>query len=208
MSDNDGIISNNGITQILKTTTLLEEFDYTYWSSPVKNAQLETVFKESPLNSFYIFNTQQYADLDNDSMDDNSDAWQNTSGSMDPGIGYTAMAPDTDPFIDRQSVIFEGELNNGLIEVPIELSANLLNDNDDWNFIGNPYPSPINANIFLSHPSNMNLVNGSIYFWTHDTPVVLDQTDNFKYSSNDYAAVVVIKYCLYIPALPMGWHQS
>jgi len=55
---------------------------------------------------------------------------------MKTGKGYTAMAPNTNPFINKQSVSFEGPVNNGIINVPVALSNDDTNNNDDWNLNG------------------------------------------------------------------------
>jgi len=186
MVNNNGAVINNGKIKIHKTTTTLKINDYTYWSSPVKKAELSSVFEASPQNSFYSFETKNYSDTNYDNLDDDGNAWVPVSGSMEAGKGYTAMAPNTNPFIDKQSVIFEGIVNNGIINVPVDLSNDDTNDNDDWNLIGNPYPSAISADLFLSDNYNKTLLNGSIYYWTHNTSANIDN-DNNPYSSDDYA---------------------
>ena len=186
MLKNNGTVINNGIINIHKTTTVIQKNDYTYWSSPIKNANLESVFSASPQNSFYSFETQNYLDNNNDNLDDDENAWRRAGGEMTIGKGYTAMAPDTDPFIEQQSVIFSGNVNNGLINVPVYLSEDVLNDDDDWNLIGNPYPSAISADLFLNDIDNRDLLSGSIYYWTHNTAANTNN-GNQQYSSDDYA---------------------
>ncbi|RUA10200.1 MAG: hypothetical protein DSY82_05030, partial [Flavobacteriia bacterium] len=183
MLEEGGEISNTGSINVHKTTSELKPYDYTYWSSPVKNAILEEVFHESPQNSFYFFNTSEYNDNDKDEVDDESpDAWQKASGNMVPGKGYTAMAPVTDPFINTQSVIFSGELNSGLIEIPVDLSEKDTVQENNWNFIGNPYPSAIDADLFLNDSVNKEILGGCIYLWTHTTA-----SNGGQYTSDDYA---------------------
>ncbi len=190
MINDIGIVSNNGMINIHKTTTTIKKFDFTYWSSPITNAILEDVFAASPQNSFFRFDTQNYNDLNNDSYDDDDNAWQRTSGKMEIGKAYTAMAPDTDPFIDKHSVIFSGEINNGIFNVPVYLSQDSTDDFDDWNLIGNPYPSAINAELLLNNVNNQSILNGTIYFWTHNTSSQSSE-DGQKYSSDDYAMYTV-----------------
>jgi len=186
MINDFGNVNNTGTIQIHKTTTTLKKFDFTYWSSPVSNAILENVFAESPKNSLFVFNTQTFNDLDNNGADDEGNDWQKASGLMKIGKGYIAMAPNKNPFIDKQTVIFNGRINNGIIKTPVFLSQDQTNDFDDWNLIGNPYPSAIDAVQFLNNANNQNILNGTIYLWTHNTDV-LSNSEGRKYSSNDYA---------------------
>ena len=44
MVDDLGIVNNNGTMNIRKTTPIYVEYDYTYWSSPVQNQAISTVF--------------------------------------------------------------------------------------------------------------------------------------------------------------------
>ena len=48
--------------------------------------------------------------------------------------------------------------------------------------IGNPYASAIDADAFLGFSSNIGLISGTIYLWTHNTPLA-----NNVYTINDYA---------------------
>ena len=186
MIDDSGQVTNNGNINIHKTTNTLKKHDYTYWSSPVKNANLSEVFSASPQDSFYSFETQNFSDENDDGYDDDSNTWQHASGEMEIGKGYTAMAPNTNPFVNKQSVVFSGEVNNGHLNAPVYLSNDNNNENDDWNFIGNPYPSAISADSLLNNETNKTILNGSIYFWTHNTAA-----NNNKYSSDDYAMYTV-----------------
>jgi hypothetical protein len=192
MIEDSGSIENNGILKIHKTTTALNPLDYTYWSSPVKNARLETVFEQSPQNSFFILSTIDFEDLDNDNIDDNNDAWVGVSGEMEIGRGYTSMAPNTIPFIKHQKVIFEGAVNSGVIQIPILKQSQTANEQRAWNFIGNPYPSAINAEALLNHPLNKDLLHGTFYFWTHTTEAATDGSlgDQY-YTSSDYAMYTI-----------------
>jgi len=183
MLEENGKLTNTGNINVYKTTTELKPYDYTYWSSPVKDAVLEDVFHESPQNSFFTFNTSEFNDNDKDELDDEiPEAWQQANGTMIPGKGYTAMAPVTDPFINKQSVIFPGDLNTGLIEVPVDLSEKDTVKENNWNFIGNPYPSAIDAKLFLNDSVNKEILGGCIYLWTHTTAM-----EGGQYTSDDYA---------------------
>ena len=49
-------------------------------------------------------------------------------------------------------------------------------------FLGNPYPSAIDADTFLS--SNSSVIGGTLYFWTHNT----DASSSGTFSQNDYVS--------------------
>src|SRR5690606_4168731 len=80
-----------------------------------------------------------------DAQDDDGDAWEvaNQSSIMTPGKGYAAMATTQNIPPTVYEVEFTGKVNNGVIQIPIEMSANNATNNDDFNLIGNPYPSAI-----------------------------------------------------------------
>ena len=190
--DDHGTMENTGAIFIHKSTTELKPYDYTYWSSPVENAQLETVFWNSPQTSFYFFSTMDFEDLDKDGLDDNDNAWVRASGTMQVGRGYTSMAPDPTPFAKVQDVTFNGLVNNGIIEIPVYTQAESTSEQHHWNLIGNPYPSAIDAELLLNHPENEGLLSGTFYFWTHSTPLAIeDSNGRRRYTSDDYAMYTV-----------------
>ena len=186
--DDYGIIENNGELLVHKRSSYLEPYDYTFWSSPVEGNRLEEVFSDSPQNSYFTFSAESFEDLNGDGLDDDQDAWKNLVGVMQPGVGYTAMSPLKKPFKNYQAVVFNGKVNNGIIEVPIEINANTISTQPQWSLMGNPYPSSIEIEAFLSHRSNKEILGKTIYFWTHSTQASEDSiTNSLKYSSDDYA---------------------
>ena len=186
MINDSSFVDNQGTTNVHKKTTDIQPYDYTFWSSPVKSSRLEEVFPDSPKNSFYKFATEHFEDLDQNGTDDNNDAWVPASGVMDIARGYTSMAPQA-LFSGQQEVVFTGEVNNGIIETPIMLQNTDRYPLTDWNLIGNPYPSAIDAEKLLSDPDNASLLTSTLYFWTHDTPAEAIGDGSMIYSSDDYA---------------------
>jgi len=158
---------NTGNATFARNTTGMLLFDYTYWSSPVYP---QTLLNLSPLTlSDKYF---KYDPVVNN--------WVNVPSIslMDPAKGYIVRAPQTfntsTPTIFNAS--FVGTPNNGTITTPIVVSTGNVN------LIGNPYPSAVNADLFLSDPLNTPYIGGTIYLWTHNTPIAAN-----NYSSNDYA---------------------
>lgn len=163
---NDSAI-NKGSIKVLRNSTPMRAFDFTYWSSPVAG-QILNVF--SPLTRFDKYYT----------YDPVAGAWVihlNGSDAMLPGVGYIMRAPSTATTVPTvYNFEFNGVPNNGFIQTPIKIGGS------NMNLIGNPYPSAINTISFLSNPANVNVVEGTIYLWTHNT-----QITNQAYSSDDYA---------------------
>ena len=64
---------------------------------------------------------------------------------------------------------YNGQVNNGDITIPIKttnLGHQVHWDNDDWNLVGNPYPSGLDATAFLAENATTNArIEGAIYFW-------------------------------------------
>ncbi|MDQ5930243.1 MAG: fibronectin-binding autotransporter adhesin, partial [Bacteroidota bacterium] len=80
----------------------------------------------------------------------------------------------TDPYL--QPVTFTGVPNNG--NYSFAVGAN------QYNLIGNPYPSALDADAFIN--DNSSIISGALYFWTHSTPIT-QSGSKYVYSSNDYA---------------------
>ena len=180
MVNDYGKVSVTGKINVHKTSSSIKKYDYIYWSSPTKDETIGNALSTSVSSRIYEFNTSVY--------NNKTSGWAAVNGStkMKPGIGYIAMGPITGAFPQTQSVTFEGIVNNGFIQAPIALSADKKDKDDDWNLIGNPYPSALDADLLLNDPLNKNLVGGTVYIWTRNTE--LDETKKYnKYTSDDYA---------------------
>ncbi|MEO8934014.1 MAG: choice-of-anchor D domain-containing protein, partial [Xanthomarina sp.] len=198
----------NAINSLTKNTHHLQNwYDYTYWSSPLENAQIENALSQAKANRRFLFRADLFEDLlietDNtgtftsgqDDIDDHGNDWFNQqTGAMVPGVGYAATHNNTGFTPGVKQYTFEGTLasggafNNGDITLPIYVNQNLiLAPYNNWNFIGNPYPSAIDANAFFNHTASF--LEGVIYFWSHytnpDPTAPGNQGENF--SKNDYA---------------------
>ncbi|WP_298417149.1 lamin tail domain-containing protein [uncultured Kordia sp.] len=190
MVDDTGNVTLNGtgIINVEKTTTSFEQYDYTYWSSPITNATIGSALSGWRLDRVYSYVAANYEDLDDDEVDDNNDVWsaEASTNTMDSGVGYAAMGPTTGSFPRTESIIFSGTVTNGVITTPISLSADATDTDDDWNLVGNPYPSAISADDFVAFNTN---ITGTLYFWTHVDDVSPSNPGPFafNYSTDDYA---------------------
>jgi hypothetical protein len=160
---NDYAVNSASIT-MKRDTTPMKLYDYTYWSSPVSGQTLTALSPGS--THFFEFNPT----IAN---------WQFTAGSttMTAGKGYIVRSPNS--FTSTPAVFngqFVGNVNNGFTQIPV------INGTSNWNLIGNPYPSAINADLFLGYAGNTGVIGGTIYLWTHNTPLT-----NNVYTTNDYA---------------------
>lgn len=157
---------------IRRTTTPYYKFDYTYWSSPVASATIGATFPTWRLDYAFQFRTDLFADVlaPFDGFDDDGNAWQNVSGAttMSVGKGYAIMGNTGGTFPATASVTFSGTANNGIVTVPLQLSANNGVSNDDFNLVGNPYPSAISGLEFINQNPDFA---GTIYLWTHKTQI-------------------------------------
>lgn len=195
MLSDAGVVTNNGTIRVYKTTTPFNKYDYFYWSAPVANVTLGTPLSAWQLNHAYQFVPANFSDLTGpngvggpDGFDDNGDDWSFVPSAtvMTPGKGYAVMTSISGTFPRTENVVFNGKVNNGAITQPIALSGNAANANDDWNLIGNPYPSSISANSFITANAN---ISGTLYFWTHvgDISIANPGPNALNYNANDYA---------------------
>ncbi|MEY3450556.1 MAG: hypothetical protein RL711_381 [Bacteroidota bacterium] len=78
------------------------------------------------------------------------------------GAGYLIRMPDTavsSPSTEIFTGIFTGVPNNGDIQV----NLNYVDATHGYNMVGNPYPSTINAEKFLT--ANASNIESTLYFW-------------------------------------------
>ncbi|MBA4320027.1 MAG: hypothetical protein C0412_16625, partial [Flavobacterium sp.] len=172
--------TNTGTIRYERTTPKIIRTDYTYWASPVADYTLGGVSQNLTLGDKYY------------SYDSSVEDWKQESSAtiMDPGIGYIIRGPEPSPPNPPSLVEFDaffiGKPNNGLYTITgiSEYKSYLL---------GNPYPSALDADTFLD--ANSDVLDGTLYFWTHKTPLNLAVNITnpgpgwaYTYSLNDYAA--------------------
>ncbi|MBZ4035596.1 T9SS sorting signal type C domain-containing protein [Flavobacterium sp. 17A] len=165
-------VANSGnITYERKIT--VRRMDLTYWSNPLTKVggfTMHDLSEDTLLDKYYIYDTTL--------------GWVsklNGEWPMEKGIGYSIRAPQyfdpTTPadFIGR----FVGVPNNGNVDVTVVSGK--------FNLIGNPYPSAVSANAFITGNTGV----GTVYFWTHNSLPIQSGAPgdtNFYYGSTDYAA--------------------
>jgi len=154
-----------------------------------------------------------------DDVDDDNNDWQqitntstpiNNASLLEPGVGYATThnpaafsctpgpgCPDPRPGV---RYTFAGLFNNGIIDPTIYRNDAELNDNN-WNLIGNPYPSAIivnGPNGFLTQNTSVidgnvtgGAIDGAIFIWSQSTPPVDSNNgnQNINFAQSDYAII-------------------
>ncbi|MCB9186272.1 MAG: lamin tail domain-containing protein [Flavobacteriales bacterium] len=141
---------------------------YNAWSSPVVGGSI-------PGSNAYWYDSSQGT---NSNADDNNpdpdDGWQAASGPMTNGVGYFSTNGGLATFV--------GVANNGSYSPSVTSSAQPLSSTTAptfFNLIGNPYPSAIDADLFIAN--NSSRIDGALYFWSDEN------AGSSAYSSDDYA---------------------
>ncbi|WP_432672703.1 T9SS sorting signal type C domain-containing protein [Flavobacterium sp. SM2513] len=171
---------NTGKIAVARTTQPMNKYDYTYWSSPVAGNTLHDLSPLTHVNRYYSYNPDATTPTPN---------WTAITGgaaTMAAGQGYIIRAPNdyaTDTYTAYNGS-FSGVPNNGTVSIGVSGSATV----EKYNLVGNPYPSAISASDFVTANvgGSNNVVQGTLYFWTHNTPFLSSPT--YTYSTGDYAA--------------------
>lgn len=177
--------------------------DYVYWSSPVQNFSVTSISPSS--TRFYGWTPSAPGNGLG-----NHGEWYEATGTMDAATGYIikglggtpANIPSTAYAIPNNTALFEGTPNNGVITkqiyhgnyigapyLGVGTVTSATDEDDNWNLIGNPYPSAISANAFVDLNTN---INGTIYMWDHTNAYSAVTADPFyedfaySYDGNDY----------------------
>lgn len=158
-------VANIGKINYSRSSAPVVQSDYVYWSSPVESQQLGIASPNTPADKFFSFDA-----------DANSWKQEKPTAHMKICKGYSIGSP-TD--LNKETIFsypihFRGVPNNGTI------TTETIEENKSY-LIGNPYPSAVNADQFLD--INKGVLNGTIYFWSHNP-----QSTTLKNASNDYAS--------------------
>ena len=184
-------VANTGNIIYKRISKPMKNFDFTCWASPVTG---QTLFNLSPntLSDKYLSYT--------------ATGWKTEppiTTVMIPGKGYGIRTPKAKLWPNGENVVFPysqpvqfiGVPNNGTISGGAVVAGNSY-------LIGNPYPSAIDADVFLfENTNNSAVLEGIIYFWTHNTDISLN---GGKYSSADYASYNGIGGTMTLPAASGG----
>lgn len=182
---------NEGTITMERKVENVDNLDYVYWSSSVDAFNVEEISSNATSEPIYEWIP---------TIGDAYGNWQAASGTMNIGKGYIVRGLST--VSPANTAIFQGVANNGIIEAPIQRGlyngegyinpingVEVLATDDNWNLIGNPYPSSISANKFTNDNTS---IDGTIYLWNYNSSPSVDNDDPFyddftyNYDENNY----------------------
>ncbi len=152
-------VANTGITRVKRAATM-RRLDYVFWSSPVGGQDLKVFSPKtvSPSGGPYIGGSRFYV------LNEPTNSFVAIEPVGTPfakAKGYMIRAPNDFPANGTQQVfngLFSSVPNNGTATIA---TTRTPGTGYGYNLIGNPYPSTLNASLFLAQNP------GSLYFWTH-----------------------------------------
>lgn len=151
-------VTNTGAVTVNRNSNALYRLDYTLWSSPVTGSQTLANFSPlTSLNRFYDYDTNgnQYTAV----LDPSTTTFVAGKGNLirmpneNLLSGYNGGTATL-----TYSGVFSGVPNNGNVQVTLSGLGN------KYNLVGNPYPSVIDANTFISANNTTNIEN-VLFFW-------------------------------------------
>lgn len=182
-----------------KRNASLRSMDYVYWSSPVAGFNVNNISSPIAPGAVYKWNTTVA------NANGGWGNWENAAGNtMLPATGYIARGPSSFSSTVNSTLfgVFSGVPNNGIITKTITRGTDqntayhagnngiqITNFSDNWNLLGNPYPSSIRGSQFLF--DNRTKIDGQIRLWTHGTlpasiPSPFYGTYMYNYAPGDY----------------------
>ena len=187
-------VANTGNMNMNRTANIRIQ-DYVYWSSPVSSFNSNLISTGTPTG--YIYKWEPTIPSNTNGFGN----WLSGNETMAIGKGYIVRGPSSyTNTLQNYTALFTGTPNNGNISTPIfrgtyngadytgPTSTLVTRDDDNWNLLGNPYPSALNAIDFLTLNSN---IDGFIKIWTHGTLPVSSvdpfyQDFEYNYTPSDY----------------------
>lgn len=146
--------TNSGNVIVKANSSPIKRLDYTLWSAPVAGQLLQPFSPTTLANRFYNYdsNTNFYTVVANPS-----------TTSFEAAKGVLIRVANNHPSSGPQTWLgtFNGVPNNGTYTIPL---AN-FGPGKRFTLVGNPYPSPIDPEAFITNPNNAAAITGTLYLW-------------------------------------------
>lgn len=200
-------VTNTGNIVYKRTAPSIRGFDYVYWSSPVVNQNIGTIYTSPVSGLKYQWNPTVA------NGNGGQGNWETASGNMLRAKGYIVRGSSNYGMpATNIDATFTGVPHNGNIPFTISRGSytgapyngtngiQITNINDNYNLLGNPYPSAIDAQEFLAtntyhattNPSGV--IYGNVKLWTHGyQPAAIVNpfygSFAYNYNANDYVTL-------------------
>jgi hypothetical protein len=199
-------VTNTGVITYNRSATNIQGQDYIYWSSPVANQNINLIYSNPIQGPKFIWNT--IANNGNGNFGNISQGRWESANNMNMQIGKGYIVRGSNVFSMPATTInssFIGVPNNGDITSIIQRGQftgsnyvglngiQITNLDDNYNLLGNPYPSAINALQFLA--DNSTSILGNVRLWKHGIDISSSASNPFygsftyNYSSSDYEII-------------------
>ena len=166
-------LPNSGKIIYKRISSPMKNFDYTYWSSPVEDQILYNLSPNTLGDKYFSFNNNNWVIVNRNSF-------------MLPARGYIIRTPKAGIWPNGEVVSFPYAQPVSFIGIPNNGHKEFITDGAGFlSLVGNPYPSAIDADLFLD--ANSTTLGGTIQFWTHNTAFSQN-----AYSSDDYASYNIL----------------
>jgi len=154
-SDKGSISGSGNFTVERSVDNLNHYYDMVFWSIPLNTSTF--TFGDLLSNAWRYY-----------SYDPSSQSWifRYNTDVLNPGKGYVVSAP-TGFSGGNINIVFQqnnAPFNNAIVTTQVSVNGNGAADDDDWNLLGNPYPSAIDFHKFVQDNPNLQ---GSYYLWTN-----------------------------------------
>ena len=145
---------NSGNIIVKANSSPIKRLDYTLWSAPVAGQQLQAFSPLTLANRFYNYdsNTNFYTVVASPS----TTAFETAKGVL-IRVANNHSASQPQAWVGT----FTGVPNSGTYTIPL---AN-FGPGKRFTLVGNPYPSPIDPEAFITNANNAASITGTLYLW-------------------------------------------